>query len=256
MSQQIVILAAGKGTRMGSGFPKVLLPLDVNIDPMVSKNYRSIISNLLDEVKEVPQIPPPIIVVGFQEQLVKDALGPNYNYVTQFDQKGTAHAVLSAKQAVTADNFIVLNGDMPFTKKESLQKLIQLHNDNHAMVSMFTVELPNFENHNEHFLSWGRIIRDENGGIIKIQEYKDSSDEQKLITEVNTGTYMFNSEWLWDKLKKIGHDNAQHEFYLTDIIELAIADAQKIYSLKITPQESYGINNPDDLDFARKIITE
>lgn len=243
MSQQIVILAAGKGTRMGIDSPKVLLPL----------HDKPVVRHILEEVKSVPQDSKPIIVVGFQEQLVKDTLGPDYIYVTQIDQKGTAHAVLSAKPAVTADNFIVLNGDMPFTKQESLLKLIESHSIHKAMVSMFTVSLPNFKDEYAHFLSWGRIIRDEDGQIIKIQEYKDSNEEQKLITEVNTGTYMFNSEWLWDKLQKIGDNNAQHEFYLTDIIELAIADGQHINSLVISAKEAYGINNPDDLDFARKL---
>lgn len=254
MSQQIVILAAGKGTRMGGEFPKVLLPIDQNIDPSTDKNYRTIISYLLEEIKDVPQETAPVIVVGFKQELVKAKLGDKYIYATQFDQKGTGHAALSAKSAVTADNIIVLNGDMPFTKKESLQKLIELHNLNKSMVSMFTVELPSFTDQYEHFLSWGRIIRDQNNEIIKIQEYKDSTEEQKLITEVNTGTYMFNSPWLWDKLQKIGDDNSQGEYYLTDIVELAIADGQQIHSLTISPQEGYGINSPADLEFARKLV--
>ena len=244
MSQQIVILAAGKGTRMGAEIPKVLLPI----------NGKPVISHILDEIKTVPQDTKPIIVVGFQEQVVKDTLGPNYIYVTQVDQKGTAHAVLSAQSVVSADSFIVLNGDMPFTKKESLLKLIESHSTSKAVVSMFTVALPNLENDYAHFSSWGRIIRNETGKIIKIQEYKDSSDEQKLITEVNTGTYMFNSRWLWDKLQKIGDNNSQHEFYLTDIIELAIRDGQFINSLTISAKEAYGINNPEDLEFARKLV--
>ena len=244
MSQQIVILAAGKGTRMGAEIPKVLLPI----------NGKPVVSHILDEIETIPQESKPVIVVGFQEQVVKDTLGPDYIYVTQVDQKGTAHAVLSAQSVVTADNFIVLNGDMPFTKKESLLKLIHSHTSSDAMVSMFTVVLPNFENDYGHFASWGRIIRDKTGKIIKIQEFKDSSDEQKLITEVNTGTYMFNSKWLWDKLQQIGDNNSQHEFYLTDIIELAIGDNQTVNSLTILAEEAYGINDPEDLEFARKLV--
>ncbi len=243
MTQQIVILAAGKGTRMGGEIPKVLMPL----------GDQPIIKHLLKQVKQVPQSTAPVVVVGFKKELVRQALGPDYLYVTQIDQKGTAHAVLSAKEIITADNIIVLNGDMPFTSAESLQKLIDLHNSNKSMVSMFTVMLPNFENQYAHFLSWGRIIRDSGDQIIKIQEYKDCTEQQKLITEVNTGTYMFNSKWLWDQLEKIGDKNAQHEFYLTDIVELAIADGQQVHSLVIDPKESYGINNPDDLEFARNL---
>lgn len=244
MSQQIVILAAGKGTRMGADIPKVLLPL----------HDEPVIKHLLNEIKAVPQDTAPIIVVGFEEQLVKDTLGPDYIYVTQFDQKGTAHAVLSCKGTVTANSFIVLYGDMPFTSSESIEKLIELHNANQAKVSMFTGNLPNFENEYEHFIGFGRIIRDKQQQIVKIQEYKDCSDEQKQITEVNPGIYMFNTEWLWAQLEKIGDHNAQHEFYLTDIVELAIADGQIIHSLSIAPQEIYGINTPAHLEFARKLV--
>ncbi|QQS22778.1 NTP transferase domain-containing protein [bacterium] len=245
MSQQIVILAAGKGTRMGGEIPKVLLPLNIG---------EPIILHLLNEIKGLPQDTKPVIVVGFKKEMVMDALGDEYIYVTQFDQKGTGHAVLSAKDQIVAENFIVLNGDMPFTTKESLQKLIDSHHQNRSVVSMVTVKLENFEGGNKYFSSWGRIIRNAAGEVNKIREFKDSTDQERLITEVNTGTYMFNSVWIWDKLAQITDDNNQHEFYLTDIIELAIKDGKKVNSLSIDPKEAYGINNPEDLDFARKLL--
>ncbi len=253
MSQQIVILAAGKGTRMAGvavgntaePIPKVLIPL----------NGKPVIERLLDEVKKLEQDTSPIIVVGYMKELVEQTLGKEYIYVTQFDQKGTAHAVLSAKDSVTADNIIVLNGDMPFISKESLSKLVELHTSTNSVVTMFPCTLPNFENENHHFLGYGRVIRDAQGDIIKIQEYKDCSEEQKQITEVNTGEYMFNSAWLWNKLTEIGSTNAQGEFYLTDIVELAIKDGHKIQSIQIAPEEVYGINTPEHLEYARKLVS-
>jgi bifunctional N-acetylglucosamine-1-phosphate-uridyltransferase/glucosamine-1-phosphate-acetyltransferase GlmU-like protein len=244
MSRQIVILAAGKGTRMGVDIPKVLLPL----------GNSAVITRLLDEIKNLPQDTAPIIVVGFMKELVKETLGSEYIYAEQFDQKGTAHAVLSAKPVVTAENFVVLNGDMPFTSRKSLEQLSELHASNAAKLSMFTCALPNFEDEYHHFIGFGRIIRDSSGMIEKIQEYKDCTEEQKQITEVNTGIYMFNSKWVWQKLEQIGSDNAQHEFYLTDIVELAIADGQRIQSLAINPKEVYGINTGDDLTHARHLV--
>jgi bifunctional N-acetylglucosamine-1-phosphate-uridyltransferase/glucosamine-1-phosphate-acetyltransferase GlmU-like protein len=244
MTQQIVVLAAGKGTRMGADVPKVLLPL----------HEEPVIAHLLNEIKTIPQDTAPIIVVGFQEQLVKDTLGSEYIYVTQFDQKGTAHAVLSCKGTVTANNFIVLYGDMPFTSKESVEELIGLHTKNSAKISMFTSTLPNFENEYEHFIGFGRIIRDEENNIVKIQEHKDCDEDQKKITEVNPGIYMFNTEWLWKQLEKIGDHNAQHEFYLTDIVEMAIRDNQTVFSLPIPAEEIYGINTPEHLVLARKLV--
>lgn len=244
MSQQIVVLAAGKGTRMGVDIPKVLLPL----------NGQPVISRLLEGIKDVPQDTAPIIVVGFMKELVQQTLGSSYIYVEQFDQKGTAHAVLSAKQAVTAKHIIVLNGDMPFISKQSLVNVIEQHERTGAMISMFPCRLPNFENEFQPFVSYGRIVRDEAGSIKKIQEYKDCTEEQKQITEVNPGSYMFNSEWLWSKLEQIGSSNAQDEFYLTDIVEIAIADGQQIQSVPISPQEIYGINTPADLTQAEKVL--
>jgi bifunctional UDP-N-acetylglucosamine pyrophosphorylase / glucosamine-1-phosphate N-acetyltransferase len=250
MSRQIVILAAGKGTRMAGAtaepMPKVLIPL----------RGKPVIKYLLEEVAGVEQDIQPVIVVGFMSELVKEELGPEYLYSLQTEQFGTGHAVLCAKPQITAENFIVLYGDMPFVRAASLQKLIDLHEHNSAKISMFTGIVPNFEGAYEDFKAFGRIIRDDNSHISKIQEYVDSTDEQKSITEVNPGIYMFNSEWLWPNLEKIGSSNAQGEVYLTDIVELAIKDGQKIESLPIAPEEIYGINTPDHLAHAQTLITK
>jgi bifunctional UDP-N-acetylglucosamine pyrophosphorylase/glucosamine-1-phosphate N-acetyltransferase len=248
MSRQIMILAAGKGTRMAGAtpvpIPKVIIPL----------GDKPVIQHLLAEVEKIETSTPPIIVVGYESDKVKDALGDKYLYALQSEQKGSGHAVLAGKDLVTADSVLVLNGDMPFITAESLQKLIDAHESTQAKVSMITGRLPNFEGVYQHFNSFGRIIRDSEDHIEKIQEYLDCTDEQKQITEVNSGEYMFNSEWLWPHLEKIGSHNAQGEVYLTDIIELAIKDGQKIKPLEVSPEELYGINTPDHLDHAKSII--
>lgn len=246
MSRQIVILAAGKGTRMGAQIPKVLIPL----------HDKPVIEHLLEGVAKVETDTKPIIVVGFQNELVKQELGSNYLYALQTEQFGTGHAVMAARDLVTAQNFIVLYGDMPFVSAASINKLIDLHESNNAKISMFTAIVPNFEDTYEHFKGFGRIIRDENSHIARIQEFADCSDEQKQITEVNPGIYMFNSAWLWPHLEKIGSQNAQGEMYLTDIVELAIQDGQKIESLPIAPEEIYGINTPEHLEYAKDLIKE
>jgi bifunctional UDP-N-acetylglucosamine pyrophosphorylase / glucosamine-1-phosphate N-acetyltransferase len=244
MSRQIVILAAGKGTRMASPIPKVLIPL----------RGKPVIKYLLEEVREIPQDTNPVIVVGFMNELVKKELGEDFLYALQTEQLGTGHAVLSARPQISAENFIVLYGDMPFVTAESLQKLIKVHEQGNSKLSMFTGIVPNFEGVYDHFKTFGRIIRDEQKHILRIQEYSDCTDEQKTITEVNPGIYMFNSEWLWPHLEKVGSGNAQGEIYLTDIIEVAINDGQKIESLPIAPEEIYGINTPDHLAHAQTLI--
>lgn len=245
MSQQIVVLAGGKGSRMASPIPKVLIPL----------NGRPIIKHLLKQVNVVKQDTPPVIVVGFKSDLVKDELGSDYLYALQKEQNGTAHAVLTAKPRITAKNVIVLCGDMPFITSKSLNSLIDLHHSTESKISMFTGMISHFEGEHEHFSAFGRIIRDENGEITKIREHADASDDEKKITEVNPGVYMFNTEWLWKHMDEIGHGNAQDEFYLTDIIEIAIRDGQKISSLPILPEEMFGINTPVHLEKAKSLIS-
>lgn len=248
MSRQIVILAAGKGTRMAGAtnepMPKVLIPL----------RGKPVIKYLLEEVSQIETDTKPIVVVGYMHELVEQELGNEFLYAIQAEQLGTGHAVICTRLQVSAQNFIVLNGDMPFITTTSLRKLIDVHENKKAKVSMFTAVLPNFEGVFEHFLSFGRILRNPSGEIEKIQEFKDCTEEQKLITEVNTGEYMFNSEWLWPQLEKIDSHNAQGEIYLTDIIELAIKDGQSVESLSIAPEEVYGINTPDHLVHAQTLL--
>lgn len=252
MSRQIIILAAGKGTRMAAmqntekPLPKVLIPL----------RGKPVIKYLLEEVAQVSADTQPIIVVGFQSEAVQQELGSDFLYALQTDQNGTGHAVLATRPQVKAGNIIVLYGDMPFVTAQSLQKLIDLHEQNGAKLSMFTGIVPNYDGVYDHFKGFGRIIRDANSHIKKIQEFADCTDEQKQITEVNPGIYMFNSDWLWPHLEQIGSANAQGEVYLTDIIEIAIRDGQKIESLPIAPEEIYGINTPDHLAHAQTLIAD
>ncbi len=249
MSRQIVVLAAGKGTRMAGAtpepIPKVLIPL---------RGDKAVIKFLLEQVERVKTDTPPIIVVGFESERVKKELGDKYLYALQEEQKGTGHAVMAAKDLVSATDFVVLYGDTPFIRASSLQRLIDLHENNNAKLSMFTAIVPDFEGDYEHFRAFGRILRDDREHISKIQEYTDCSEEQKQITEVNPGIYMFNSEWLWPHLLQIGSKNAQHEIYLTDIVEIAIADGHKIESLPIAPEEIYGINTPAHLAYVKTLI--
>ncbi len=122
---------------------------------------------------------PPIIVVGFQNEFVEQTLGKNYDYALQAEQNGTAHAVLSAQKLISGENILVLYGDMPFISAASMQQLIALHESRHGIVSMFTATIPNFEGSYKDFESFGRIIRDNEGNVVKIQEFGDSTEAQK-----------------------------------------------------------------------------
>ncbi len=244
MRNQIVVLAAGKGTRMGeSELPKVLVML----------NNKPLILHLLEEVDKINQLIKPVIVVGYKHQQVMDVLGDSYLYAYQDQQLGTGHAVMSAERVITGENILVLYGDMPFIKAESLRKLMALHQEKKPAVSMFTSTVADFTTFpSVNF--FGRIIRNQQGNIVKITEYKDASPAERDIREVNPGIYMFNTDWLYHHIRQIQNANAQGEYYLTDMVELAIADAHPIESLAIAPEEVVGINSREELLNAEQAI--
>ncbi len=243
MNLQIIILAAGKGTRMNSALPKVLLGL----------SGKPLIQHLLDHIKELETKHRPIIVVGHKYELVQSYLGPNFVYAFQEGQFGTAHATMAGLAKVEAENVLILYGDMPFIKAETIQNLAQLHEELGSKFSMLTTEVPNFENENISFMGFGRIIRDSADNLVKIQEFLDASTEEKLIREVNPGIYLFNTKWLNDQIGKIPK-NKHGEYYLTDMVELAISNGIKIATASVDPKEVYGVNTSEQLAYAAKIL--
>jgi len=234
-------LAAGKGTRMNSALPKVLVGL----------KGKPLIQHLLDSIAKLNLAYKPIIVVGHKYDLVQSYLGSNYIYAFQEGQKGTAHAVLSAKDKVEADNLMVLYGDHPFIKSESLQRLIDLHEKTNFDFSLLTTVVPNFEDQFSPFNSFGRIIR-ENGEIVAIREFADATKEEREIKESNPGIYLFKKEWLWDNLAKM-EKNKHGEYYLTDIVEVAIKDKIRIATALVDPLEVIGINTKEQLKIAEEL---
>jgi len=131
---------------------------------------------------------------------------------------------------------------------------MRLHESEKADMSMFAMRVPNFDGSNSAFLHFGRIIRDLFGNIAKITEYKDATDEEKQILEVNPGIYMFRSNWLWDHIGEINPTNAQNEYYLTDIVEIAIQEQVLVHSLPISSKEILGINTAEQLAEAERRI--
>lgn len=243
---QVIVLAAGKGTRMGElQVPKVLVEL----------RGKPLLGYLLENTSEIVSPKDTILVVGFKHEEVRKVFGDEYTYALQTEQFGTAHAVLSAREKVSAENVVVLYGDMPFVKPESLNGLVKTHTENKAKITLFTSVVPNFDGEYQGLANYGRIIRDsETGTFERIVENRDANEEQKLIKEINPGIYMFNSEWLFERLPKIGKKNDQGEFYLTDIAEMAITEGLKIRSIRITPEEILGVNNKLDLELAEKVV--
>ncbi len=244
MNTQIIILAAGHGKRMQSELPKALTVL----------HGKPFIGHVLDTIEQSGVCRNPIIVIGQKADQVRDALGPRYTYAVQNEQLGTGHAVMIAEEAAKdADTILVLYADHPLISTQTIQNIISTHHAANATITMATAIVPDFMEWRQAFLSFGRFVRDQDGTITKIVEAKDASDEEKLIKEVNPAYMCFNAAWMWKHLHALKNENAQGEYYLTDLVEIAFDENQKIASIQIDPKEALGVNTKEQLETIEKL---
>lgn len=241
---KIVILAGGKGTRMKSEFPKVLAPL----------KGRPMIQYVLESVEKSGVDGRPCIVLGYGRDLVRAKLGENYDYAIQEEQLGTGHAVLSAENHIKdAENVLVLYGDNPYISPKTIRGLAEEHLKHKNMLTMATVKLPDFADWRAFFYSnFSRIVRDENGKILRSVEFKDANEEEKKITEVNPCYFCFDAKWMLQELKNLKNNNAQKEYYLTDLVKMAMDEKQNIESVTVDPSEALAVNSRDELELLEK----
>jgi bifunctional UDP-N-acetylglucosamine pyrophosphorylase/glucosamine-1-phosphate N-acetyltransferase len=228
-------MAAGKGTRMGNPeLPKVLSMLCGK--PMI----RYILATLAKT-----EYPKAAIIVGYHQEKVREELGSEYTYVVQEEQLGTGHALACCKDqlAGTADYFLVMNGDQPLTSVHTLQELAEQHIATGAVMSLVTVSADD-----DTFANFGRIIRDEAGRVVAIREFKDCTEEEKAIKEANAGVYCFSDNWMWPHLAQLKPENAQAEYYITDLLGIAVQEGRTISTVALKDmKEGLGVNNPNQL---------
>ena len=241
---RITILAAGKGTRMNSELPKVLVPLKGR--PMIKYLMDSVVSSQVDSR-------PLIVVSPDNREIIGQTLAEyDLEYVIQDKQLGTGHAVHCTQEYLgEADNVVVLYGDHPFLKSESIRKFASLKQT--ALTIMPTI-LPDFAGWHQNFYHWGRIIRGANGQVEKIVEFKDATDEEKMVTEVNPGFMCFNRDWLSENINNLKDDNNQKEYYLTDLVKIAFESGQPVGTIAIEPAEAMGINSLAELEIATSLL--
>ncbi len=247
MSTRIVILAAGKGKRMGAAVPK----------PLVEISGRAMIEHLLDSVRDSGIDDKPILVVAPDtlEHFYRVCDRENCDYAVQEEQLGTGHAVQSAQNAASdAEGIIVLYGDHPFISAELMQTLQKAREESDAVLVAVTVKVPNFNKDYQAFYNWGRIVRDDAKRIVRSQEMKDATPEELEIKEVNAGIYCFDAEWLWEHLPELRNQNASEEYYLTDLIGMAIEEGEDVKTISAEPFEVIGINTPEELKRAEEIL--
>ena len=241
---QIIILAAGRGTRMGSELPKVLVPL----------NGKPIIHYLMESVMAAkPELKPIVVVSPDNKKIISEALASyQVDYAIQEEQLGTGHAVACARDQIDsrASDIFVLNGDHPFYRLETIKNFPLKHQ---GVLSMITVILPDFRDWRSVFYHWGRIIRGKDNNIQEIKEFKDATDGEKEILEVNPNCFCFNKDWFFSNIDKVRDDNKAHEFYLTDMVKIAFDQKHLVNTSPIEPQEAIGINSPEELEIAENI---
>ncbi|MBA2943588.1 NTP transferase domain-containing protein [Paenibacillus sp. CGMCC 1.16610] len=242
-----ILLAAGKGTRMKSELPKVLHP--VGGVPMIGR--------LVGKLETMP-ITRIVAVIGHRGELVKKCLGTRVTYVQQEIQLGTAHAVHQTEPLLRkrSGSTLVLTGDTPLIRQSTIERLLaaQRANISAGVVLTAIVQDPT---------GYGRIIRDPaSSEVVDIIEEKDATPEQKLINEINTGIFCFDNDSLFQALPGITNDNAQQEYYLTDIVKVmrqaGISGGKKRFEAIILedPTEVMGINTPEQLEEANRAFYE
>ncbi|MEE4676047.1 bifunctional UDP-N-acetylglucosamine diphosphorylase/glucosamine-1-phosphate N-acetyltransferase GlmU [Pseudomonas alliivorans] len=205
MSLDIVILAAGQGTRMRSALPKVLHPVAGN----------SMLGHVIHSARQLSPVGIHV-VIGFGAESVREQLAADdLNFVMQDKQLGTGHAVAQALPALTADTVLILYGDVPLIEVETLQRLLQRVTPEQLGLLTVTLDDPT---------GYGRIVRDEQGRVSAIVEHKDASEAQRVINEGNTGILAVPGKRLAEWLGRLSNDNAQGEYYLTDVIAMAVND--------------------------------
>jgi bifunctional UDP-N-acetylglucosamine pyrophosphorylase/glucosamine-1-phosphate N-acetyltransferase len=239
----VVILAAGEGKRMKSTTPKVMTLL----------HGRPLIDHVVTNVEAANLGVKPVVVVSAKHTLVQEYLGDRATYVVQSEPKGTGHAVSAAESVLSgkAEHVVVLYGDMPFLRPDSIARLAHEHVDSGATLSLLTAETPDFDGWRAAFRSFGRIVRDSSGYLERIVEYKDASDaERESLRELSTCYFCFRGNWLWQQLKNLKNENVQQEFYLTDLVSAAIRGHEKITLSPVALEEVIGVNTPEDLSVA------
>ena len=240
-----VILAAGQGTRMKSDKAKVLH--EICGLPMVAH-----VLSALSEVSPEKTV----VVIGHQADTVRERLSRDdlryegLEFALQAEQLGTGHAVQQAQPALEGFDGVVmvLTGDTPLLRKETLAEFVRYHRESGAAATVMSAEV-------DDATGYGRILRDGDGGLLGIIEHKDATDEQRKIGEYNSGLFCFNSDILFPALDRVDRKNVQGEYYLTDVMGILRNDGRKVAVYKIAyADEVIGINTVEQLAMAERVM--
>lgn len=236
-----VVLAAGKGTRMKSELYKVLHT--INGISMVEHVLRAVQQSNVERI---------VTIVGHGAETVRDVLADQSEFALQEEQLGTGHAVLQAKDLLKDEegSTLVICGDTPLFSAETLNQLFEFHEESNAKGTILTAIA-------EDPAGYGRVVRQSDKEVSRIVEQKDANEEEQAITEINTGTYVFNNKALFEALDKVGNENAQGEYYLPDVISIMkeAGDIVKAFTMD-NFDEAIGVNDRIALAEATRLMTK
>jgi UDP-N-acetylglucosamine diphosphorylase/glucosamine-1-phosphate N-acetyltransferase len=240
MSIAAIVLAAGKGTRMTADLPKVLHPV----------GERTMLDYVVDAV--TPFAGSRVyIVVGYKADEVIEACGDRrVNFVLQEEQLGTGHAVMQCRDALKgfSGTIVVLNGDVPCLKKETVGEFVEFHRERDAAATVLTARL-------DDPTGYGRIVKDETGSLTGIVEEKDADEATKQIKEINSGLFCFDAVMLFEALGSVDQNNAQNEYYLTDVIARLKQSGFDVFSYCVGDAgEVAGVNTDEELEAVREYL--
>lgn len=237
-ASQAVVLAAGKGTRMKSDLPKVLHELA----------GKPLLDHVLDTVAAAG-VERTVVVVGHKAELVERTCARDgLSFVLQEPQLGTGHAVQVAEHHLDRDYCVVLAGDVPLLRVETLGRLLDAAAGGDSAAVVLTCVVPDAG-------AYGRIVKNGAGDVVRIVEAKDASQEELAIGEYNSGIFCFRTPLLKEALASLTTDNAQGEYYLTDTVAHLVAAGQRVTAVTTDdPGEVVGINTVDELGEAERIL--
>lgn len=240
----VVVMAAGKGTRMGTpDRAKVLTPLA----------DRPLLGYVLDRAADLGANDI-VVIAGHQRQSVASyvaQVAPQAHMAIQDQQLGTGHAVMQTRPFLEgrAIDVLILSGDVPLLTSTTLNALLETYRSSQSVLSLLTTVLPDPT-------GYGRVVRTESGAVARIVEQKDATSVEAAIAEINAGIYVVQSEVLYPALARLTNANAQGEYYLTDIVGLLISDGQTVTAVTADDRsEVHGINTPADLAQAEQILS-
>ena len=236
-----IVLAAGKGTRMKSGLIKVLHPVAGR--PMISWPVAAAREAGSDPI---------VLVIGHQANAVQGTFrgAPDIRCAMQEEQLGTGHAVACALDSLSGfrGTVLILCGDTPLLRTETLTNMLAYHRDNRAAITVLTALM-------DDPYGYGRIVRDASGHVTRIVEQKDADPEEQEIREINSGIYCMDSDFLFNNIRNISNNNAQGEYYLTDLLSIAVGKGLACLAISTADaDEIMGVNDRAQLADAGRVL--